>query len=114
MAEAARASGSFTARKVTPSPSVEHVPSAHPTLEEVERLHILAVLDQPGRVIGGPKGPAVVLNLHPNTLPSRMKKLGIQRSKRDTLYTPKTSVRKFLDDRTQFPHGPHQFSIVRR
>jgi hypothetical protein len=28
------------------SPPVEHVPRAHPTLEEVERRHILAVLDQ--------------------------------------------------------------------
>jgi formate hydrogenlyase transcriptional activator len=50
------------------------------TLEEVERKHILEVLDESGWVIEGAKGAARVLNLHPNTLRSRMKKLGISRS----------------------------------
>ncbi len=50
------------------------------TLEEVERQHILEVLNQTKWVIEGLKGAAKVLNLHPNTLRSRMKKLGIQRS----------------------------------
>jgi len=31
-------------------------------------------------VIEGPRGAARILNLHPNTLRSRMKKLGIERS----------------------------------
>jgi formate hydrogenlyase transcriptional activator len=52
------------------------------TLEEVERAHILAVLQQSGGVIEGPKGAAKILNLHPNTLRHRMKKLGISRSTR--------------------------------
>jgi transcriptional regulator with GAF, ATPase, and Fis domain len=47
-------------------------------LEEVERSHILSVLAQTGWVIEGPKGAARILDLHPNTLRSRMKKLGIQ------------------------------------
>jgi formate hydrogenlyase transcriptional activator len=51
-----------------------------PTLEEVERRHILAALTQSGGVVEGTKGAAKILNLHPNTLRSRMKKLGIQRS----------------------------------
>ena len=54
--------------------------STAPTLEEVERRHILEVLDQTSWVIEGTKGAAGILNLHPNTLRSRMKKLGIQRS----------------------------------
>lgn len=51
-----------------------------PTLEDVERKHILSVLKESGWVIEGAKGAARVLNLHPNTLRSRMKKLGITRS----------------------------------
>jgi formate hydrogenlyase transcriptional activator len=50
------------------------------TLEAVERRHILAVLKQTGGVIEGPQGAAKLLNLHPNTLRSRMKKLGVKRS----------------------------------
>jgi formate hydrogenlyase transcriptional activator len=53
------------------------------TLEEMERQHILTVLEQVGGVIEGAKGAARLLNLHPNTLRSRMKKLGIRRSPHD-------------------------------
>lgn len=49
------------------------------TLEEIERRHILSVLDQVRWIIEGARGAARILNLHPNTLRSRMKKLGIQR-----------------------------------
>lgn len=49
------------------------------SLEAVERNHILAVLHRTNWVIDGPSGAGRVLNLHPNTLRSRMKKLGIQR-----------------------------------
>jgi formate hydrogenlyase transcriptional activator len=48
------------------------------TLEEVERQHILATLERTGGVIEGPQGAAKILRLHPNTLRSRMEKLGIQ------------------------------------
>jgi len=54
--------------------------SALPTLEEVERSHILAALQQTDGVVDGPKGAARILNLHPNTLRHRMNKLGIKRS----------------------------------
>jgi len=50
------------------------------TLEAVEKRHILAVLQQTRGVIEGPQGAAKILNLHPNTLRSRMKKLGIKRA----------------------------------
>jgi transcriptional regulator with GAF, ATPase, and Fis domain len=49
-------------------------------LSEAERLHIETVLNQTGGVIEGPAGAAKILNLHPNTLRSRMKKLGIRRT----------------------------------
>ena len=51
-----------------------------PRLEDVERDHILAVLRQTQWVIDGPRGAAAVLGLHPNTLRSRLKKLGLSRS----------------------------------
>ncbi len=54
-------------------------PSKLPTLEEIERNHILAALQETGGVIEGPKGAAKILNLHPNTLRSRMEKLEIKR-----------------------------------
>ena len=50
------------------------------TLEDVERSHIVATLLKTGWVVEGPRGAAVLLNMHPNTLRSRIKKLGIQRS----------------------------------
>jgi formate hydrogenlyase transcriptional activator len=54
-------------------------PSAPPTLEEVERGHIIAVLNRTGGVVEGPRGAAKVLGLHPNTLRHRMQKLGLKR-----------------------------------
>jgi formate hydrogenlyase transcriptional activator len=49
------------------------------SLDDAERRHIEAVLTQTGGVIEGPAGAATILNLHPNTLRSRMKKLGVTR-----------------------------------
>ena len=51
-----------------------------PRCEDVERNHILAVLGQTNWVIDGPRGAAAILGLHPNTLRSRLKKLGVSRS----------------------------------
>src|SRR5262249_1825379 len=61
-------------------PSTSPMPEDALTLEAVAKHHILAVLQQTAGVIEGPKGAAKLLNLHPNTLRSRMKKLGIKRS----------------------------------
>ncbi|MCA9288383.1 MAG: sigma 54-interacting transcriptional regulator [Phycisphaerales bacterium] len=47
------------------------------TLEDVERDHILAVLERTDGAIAGPAGAAVVLGIPPSTLRSRMQKLGI-------------------------------------
>ena len=52
-------------------------PNAKGNLLDVERSHIVSVLKSTGGVVGGGKGAAAILGLHPNTLRSRMKKLGI-------------------------------------
>jgi formate hydrogenlyase transcriptional activator len=52
--------------------------AALPTLNEVERRHILAALHTTGGTIEGPNGAAKILDLHPNTLRHRIKKLGIR------------------------------------
>ncbi len=54
--------------------------SADSTLEEVEKRHIVRVLERTSWVIEGDRGAAKLLDLHPNTLRSRMKKLGIERT----------------------------------
>jgi formate hydrogenlyase transcriptional activator len=54
------------------------------SLEEVERRHIVTVLQKVDGVIDGPRGAAKILDLHPNTLRSRMKKLGITRTAYET------------------------------
>jgi formate hydrogenlyase transcriptional activator len=61
-------------------PSTRPVPGEALTLAEVERHHILEVLQQTRGVIEGPKGAARILNLHPNTLRSRIKRLGIKQT----------------------------------
>jgi PAS domain S-box-containing protein len=55
-------------------------PAGGRSQEDVERGHIAAVLKQTRWRIDGPQGAARVLNMHPNTLRSRIKKLGIRRS----------------------------------
>ena len=54
------------------------------SLEEVERNHICRVLEKFRWVVDGPKGAAKSLNLNPNTLRSKMKKLGIRRPEHET------------------------------
>ena len=66
--------GSETA---SPAGAASHAVS---TLEEVERAHIIAVLNQAGGVVEGQRGAAKILGLHPNTLRHRMRKLGLKRS----------------------------------
>jgi transcriptional regulator with GAF, ATPase, and Fis domain len=61
------------------SSSADAKPGPGRTLEEVERDHVLAVLRQRKWVIEGPKGAARILGLHPNTLRSRLNRLGITR-----------------------------------
>lgn len=60
-------------------PSSSKAESEFVSLVEVEKRHILSVLKATGGVIEGPKGAAKILDLHPNTLRSRMKKFGVGR-----------------------------------
>src|SRR5262245_13528721 len=73
------------ARPTAPIPSGAEAPSissgSSASLEDLQRQHILKVLSQTNWVIEGEKGAAKMLNLHPNTLRSRLKKMGIQRPK---------------------------------
>jgi DNA-binding NtrC family response regulator len=48
-------------------------------LEDLERSHIIRVLDETNWMIDGPRGAALILGLHSNTLRSRMQKLGIKK-----------------------------------
>ncbi len=49
------------------------------SLEQIERAHIIATLEQTGWKVSGVGGAAQALGLKPTTLESRMKKLGIRR-----------------------------------
>ncbi len=49
-------------------------------LQEMERMHLVAVLEKTGWRITGPGGAAEVLGLKRTTLQAKMKKLGIKRS----------------------------------
>jgi len=53
------------------------------TLEECERRHIEAALAHTGGVVEGTDGAARILALHPNTLRSRMKKLGLHKTRHE-------------------------------
>jgi transcriptional regulator with GAF, ATPase, and Fis domain len=52
------------------------------TLEELQRSHIIQVMQQTGWRVEGPKGAARILGLYPSTLRSRMLKLGIRKESR--------------------------------
>jgi formate hydrogenlyase transcriptional activator len=56
------------------------VPPTSTTLEDIERGHIVAVLNQTLGVVEGPRGAAKILGLHPNTLRHRIQKLGLKRT----------------------------------
>ena len=80
-------SGDVPSRAITSAPagrpSTATVPTGSSSLAEVEREHIRAVLERTGGVVEGPRGAARILSLHPNTLRSRMKKLGIKTKRSD-------------------------------
>jgi transcriptional regulator with GAF, ATPase, and Fis domain len=67
----------------SPVPAQASAPGSLKTLEDLERDHILRVVKETRWTIEGTKGAATILGLHPNTLRSRMKKLGIARAAHD-------------------------------
>ena len=54
-------------------------PGSQYSLDEIQRLHILAILEKAGGKLEGPDGAAELLGLKPSTLRNRLKKLGIKR-----------------------------------
>jgi formate hydrogenlyase transcriptional activator len=54
------------------------------TLRDVEKMHIIEVLEKTGWNIGGRSGAAEILGLKRTTLGSKMKRLGIKRSNKTT------------------------------
>jgi len=62
------------------------------SLQVMQRRHVLRVLERTGWLINGPNGAGAVLNLHPNTLRSLMKRLGIRRATRGAVVAATVSV----------------------
>jgi formate hydrogenlyase transcriptional activator len=76
--------------EIDPTPRASASPAAPPAdaapaeglaeiLERVERTHLRAALERTRGVVEGPRGAAILLKMHPNTLRSRLEKLGIKR-----------------------------------
>ena len=72
----------FTGRVPVKETPLRPLPKAGSNLDDVQREHILSVLKSTGGIVEGARGAAVILGVHPNTLRSRMKKLGIHPSGR--------------------------------
>jgi len=73
--------GPLDGRSSDPQPSSARENGRLRTLEDVERSHIEEILRVCGGQIAGSGGAAEILGLHPNTLRSRLNKLGIKISK---------------------------------
>jgi transcriptional regulator with GAF, ATPase, and Fis domain len=73
----------FKLPELTSRQTIENPVASSPemTLLENEKQYVLSVLNRTKWKISGPGGCAEILNIHPNTLASRMKKLGISRKK---------------------------------
>lgn len=67
-----RESGRKAEARATPEPEPTD------SLEDIQRRHILRVLERTGWVISGPRGAGAILEIHPNTLRSLMNRLGIR------------------------------------
>jgi DNA-binding NtrC family response regulator len=71
-----------TLRVTLPEPSAaEAALESAITLEELERRHVLDMLERTGWRVSGPDGAARILGVRPTTLEYRMKKLGISRKR---------------------------------
>jgi PAS domain S-box-containing protein len=60
-------------------PARNQMPTSLKSLQETEKDHILRVLQLANWRIDGAKGAALILDMNPSTLRSRMRKLGIQK-----------------------------------
>ena len=78
MVESSLITGRFDKLKLESPIASENPISDFKSLEDMERDYILQVLKAKNWKVQGSKSAASVLGMHPNTLRSRMKKLGIQ------------------------------------
>jgi PAS domain S-box-containing protein len=69
----------------SPSAGESKAPGSYGSLSEVERKHILDVLEHTNWKIYGPGGAAEILDMNPNTLRSRMAKIGITKESRSAI-----------------------------
>lgn len=65
------------ARRAKETPRRVDASTGFPTFDEAMRLHIERALARAGGRIEGPRGAARLLGIHPNTLRSRMARLGM-------------------------------------
>jgi len=72
--------GGFVLGDVAAAPAAGSPKKQARSLEDVERQHIVAVLEETGWRVSGERGAARILGLKRTTLEARMKKLGIQRT----------------------------------
>ena len=72
--------GRFVLGEFAPAPAGGDARQEARRLEEVERRHILTVLEETGWRVSGDRGAARILDLKRTTLEARMKKLGIHRN----------------------------------
>jgi formate hydrogenlyase transcriptional activator len=75
------------------------------TLSEVEREHIVQVLDDTHWVVGGRDGAAIRLGLPRTTLISKMKKLGISDRRTGPVLGEGSASRPASPDRQEIPHA---------
>ncbi len=68
---------------LTSSATAPAAPVEPTSLDAIERRHILAILERTDWVIDGPRGAAKLLDVHPNTLRSRLKRLALNRPRHD-------------------------------
>ena len=73
------------------------------TLNEVERDHILQMLDKTGWVLGGPAGAAHHLGLKRTTLISKLKRLGIRHARAPRIIQADPAFRPASPDRQEIP-----------
>jgi formate hydrogenlyase transcriptional activator len=88
-----------------PSPGLEGLHLVGDTLTEVERDHIVQVLDNTHWVVGGRDGAARRLGLPRTTLISKMKKLGISDRRQGPVGGEGSTSRPVSPDRQGIPHA---------
>lgn len=85
-------------------PVAEMSSSNSKMLEDVERSHIIKILEETNWVIHGKRGAASVLGMNPGTLRSKMKKLGIKKPQSNN--DESKGARSWMKSFTWFPHLP--------